>query len=390
MGEHAAVTNGDGGFFWHGLPANGLDFDLGGLLNGNGAAIGQHPLSEKQQNPDMQRQLWAAKLETQRTHQLLATSLDKLGVGLEIWDEQDRLVFCNKKNNRMHDDFYSADDVGQTFHSLMLANLKRAQWSEDYSRKKAWMEQRLSTRGQSREPYLQGLLGGRWVNVYETRTLDGHLIVARVDVSDLVRKGNDLEAMNRQLALQSATDALTGLANRRQFDEALNTEWLRAARGENGLCLLMIDIDHFKRYNDHYGHLAGDECLRRVGVALNRCVRRAGEMVARFGEEEFVMLLPGSDIEQARETAQRCLEQLEAEAISHAASPTAPRVTLSIGVAWVKPDARSEATALVNAADAAMYRAKTNGRNGCQVAVQRDWDIEDDAPRTVPAALWER
>jgi diguanylate cyclase (GGDEF)-like protein len=381
MNAHAQPISSNGGYFLHGLTSQGLGFNLD--AEPRHAPAGQ-------QSADWQRQLWAAKLETQRTHQLLAASLDKLGVGLEIWDAQDRLVFCNKKNNRMHDDFYTSEDVGQTFQSLMMANLKRSQWSDDYERKKEWMEQRLANRGMVREAYLQGLLGGRWVNVYETRTLDGNLVIARVDVTDLVRKGNDLESLNRQLAQQSATDALTGLANRRQFDEALNTEWLRAARGESSLCLLMIDIDHFKRFNDHYGHLAGDECLRRVGVALNRCVRRAGELVARFGGEEFVMLLPGSDIAQARETAQRCLEQLEAEAISHAASPTASRVTLSIGVASVKPDSRGSATMLLNAADAAMYRAKSNGRNGCQVAGQADWELEADAPRTVPAALWER
>ncbi len=381
MDTQASLMQSAGGYFLHGLTSHGLGFGLETTLE---------PESTSAHNTDLQRQLWAAKLETQRTHQLLAASLDKLGVGLEIWDAQDRLVFCNKKNNRMHDDFYTADDVGQTFHSLMQANLKRSQWSEDYARKKAWMEQRLASRGLAREPYLQGLLGGRWVNVYETRTLDGNLVIARVDVTDLVRKGNDLEALNRQLTQQSATDALTGLANRRQFDEALQTEWLRAARNETSLCLLMIDIDHFKRYNDHYGHLAGDDCLRRVSAALNRCVRRAGELLARFGGEEFVMLLPGADAVQARETAQRCLEQLEQEALSHAASPTAPRVTLSIGVAAIKPDARGSALKLINAADAAMYRAKTNGRNGCRVAEPSDWDIDADTPRTVPAALWDR
>jgi diguanylate cyclase (GGDEF)-like protein len=381
METYTAMNPNAGGYFLHALTAPGLGFPLEST-----------PVREQAdpQSANLQRQLWAAKLETQRTHQLLATSLDKLGVGLEIWDAQDRLVFCNKKNNRMHDDFYTADDVGQTFHSLMQANLKRSTWSEDYQRKKAWMEQRLASRGLAREPYLQGLQGGRWVNVYETRTLDGNLVIARVDVTDLVRKGNDLEALNRQLTQQSSTDALTGLANRRQFDEALQTEWLRAARNETSLCLLMIDIDHFKRFNDHYGHLAGDECLRRVGAALNRCVRRAGELVARFGGEEFVMLLPGADAAQARETAQRCLEQIEQEAVLHAASPTATQVTLSIGVAFAKPDARGSALKLINAADAAMYRAKTNGRNGCRVAEPSDWEIDADTPRTVPAALWER
>jgi diguanylate cyclase (GGDEF)-like protein len=149
----------------------------------------------------------------------------------------------------------------------------------------------------------------------------------------------------------------------------------------------MVDIDHFKNYNDRYGHLAGDQCLRRVATALGQCVRRAGELVARYGGEEFVMLLPNADINHACETAQNCLDRMQQEAVPHAASSTASRVTLSVGVASTQPDASMDAFTLVNAADAAMYRAKSGGRARYEVANQWDWSIEEDTPRTQPAPL---
>ena len=128
------------------------------------------------------------------------------------------------------------------------------------------------------------------------------------------------------------------------------------------LALLLVDIDHFKLYNDHYGHLAGDDCLRRVAQVLVGDVRRSGEIVARYGGEEFVILLPGSTEDGAREVAQRCLERMRTENIPHVASLTSSRLTMSIGAAACLPDAKSQPHALINAADAALYQAKQTGR----------------------------
>jgi diguanylate cyclase (GGDEF)-like protein len=199
---------------------------------------------------------------------------------------------------------------------------------------------------------------------------------------ELARAQDLASAAHEELARQSATDGLTGITNRRQFDEVLLQEWSRAARAGTSLGLLIVDIDHFKRFNDQYGHVAGDECLRRVARLLEGCVRRAGERVARYGGEEFVILLPGADLAQAEELAQRCLDAIAIVALPHVASPTADHVTFSIGIAQVVPDPLRDATRLVNAADAAMYRAKSSGRDRYVVAGQADWDIDKDAPRT--------
>jgi diguanylate cyclase (GGDEF)-like protein len=250
-----------------------------------------------------------------------------------------------------------------------------------------WLAQRLATRGTRKEPQLTELAGQKWVKTCETRTRDGYLVASWVDVTELVLKGKMLEASNLRLLHQSSRDELTGLANRRCFDRSLGTEWQRAARIATPLSLLMVDIDHFKQYNDNYGHVAGDECLRRVADVLDHCVRRAGEMVARYGGEEFVMLLPGADMDHACETAQQCLEMMQQEAIPHAASASGSRVSFSIGVACLLPDATMAPTAIINAADTAMYRAKSDGRACFKVADQADWNIDKDTPRTRPIAL---
>ena len=334
------------------------------------------------------RQLLVAKQATRQVRQLLASSLDTLDVGLEIWDEHDRLMLYNKKVNEIYPNFHMPADIGQSFEALMRAKLKRHVIPGAIGREQAWLAQRLASRGTHKSHSLKELADNRWVDFYETRTPEGYLVAAWVDVTELVRREKVLEASNQRLAQQTHVDELTSLANRRRFYQALATEWQRAARSGTPLGLLMVDIDHFKNYNDHYGHLAGDECLRQVASVLSRCVRRAGELVARYGGEEFVLLLPGADMADACETAQMCLDLMHKEAVAHADSPTAAQVTLSIGVACALPDALLDnPSILVNAADAAMYRAKSSGRAHFEVAGRADWEIDKDTPRTQPTPL---
>ena len=280
---------------------------------------------------------------------------EALDVGLAVWDEHGQQLMSNQANARLQDHQASSQGLAQ--------------------------------KGNADGPHLRMLSGNRWVLTYQANSTDGCRSMARVDVTNLVRRVKELEDRVRSLALESATDALTGLANRRQFDAVLLVEWNRASRTQSPLSLLMVDIDHFKKYNDHYGHLTGDQCLRRVAATLLGCARRAGDFVARFGGEEFVLLLPGADLEEARDTAQQCLDRMRELALPHAASPVAAFVTLSIGVASRTPEATEGVVSLINAADAAMYRAKSDGRARYQAASQGDWDIDDETPRTQPAAL---
>lgn len=199
--------------------------------------------------------------------------------------------------------------------------------------------------------------------VAEVRTATTHIFVGMLtDLSERKRQELRLRQANELLARQSTTDGLTGVGNRRLFDQALQIEWQRSARAGTPLAMLLVDIDHFKQYNDHYGHVAGDDCLRRVATLLRSCVGRGGEPVCRYGGEEFAVLLVDTDLAGAQVVAQRCLDSVRLAAIEHAASPLRPAVSLSIGVAACVAQADHPAQRLIEAADAALYQSKQGGR----------------------------
>lgn len=171
--------------------------------------------------------------------------------------------------------------------------------------------------------------------------------------------------LERRLADLAATDPLTGLANRRCFDQCLADEWSRARREGKPLSLLLLDIDHFKAFNDRYGHQGGDECLRKVAELLKSHARRPGDLAARYGGEEFVLLLPQTDSAGCREVGERVREGLWSLAIPHEASSTNSVVTASFGGTTAWPGlSNSSVPDFVEAADRALYRAKECGRNG--------------------------
>lgn len=176
-----------------------------------------------------------------------------------------------------------------------------------------------------------------------------------------------LQTLNQRLEALSTTDGLTGIANRRHFDRLLANEWLRCTRLAQPLALAMVDIDWFKKYNDCYGHQAGDECLRNFSRILAATVCRSGDMVARYGGEEFVFFAPTTDPEGALNMANKLCEELELAALPHAFS-TFGIVTASIGVAVVVPREGQEPAMLIEAADASLYLAKTQGRNRAVLA----------------------
>lgn len=180
-----------------------------------------------------------------------------------------------------------------------------------------------------------------------------------------------LDEANRELTRLSAVDGLTGIANRRSFDEALQREWRRAARKSSPVSLLIADVDYFKGFNDGYGHQLGDECLKKVAHVIAGRLRRPTDLAARYGGEEFVVVLPETDEQGAIDVAEGMRRAVEAESIKHDFSAAAPFLTISIGVASMIP-ARSDEDGfrdLFTQADAALYRAKRAGRNRCLSAV---------------------
>ena len=178
----------------------------------------------------------------------------------------------------------------------------------------------------------------------------------------VAQRTRQLEESNRKLTALSSTDGLTGLANRRCFDEVLEREWARAKRNNEPLALAMLDVDFFKPYNDHYGHQQGDECLRRVARVLAETIKRGVDLAARYGGEEFAFIAPATCASDALRMAEQVRGALEALALPHEKS-VLRCVTISVGVAVMVPGEQQESTLLVRTADQALYQAKSMGRN---------------------------
>lgn len=172
-----------------------------------------------------------------------------------------------------------------------------------------------------------------------------------------------LEKSNAELQRLSSLDGLTGIPNRRQFDETLKHEWQRAQRESTPLSLVLIDIDYFKLYNDTYGHQRGDECLKRVAVVLAESVSRPSDLVARYGGEEFVAVLPCINADGAEKMAERFRRAVQALEITHDASEAGAYVTISAGVATLVPSPANTLESFIETADRALYQAKEQGRN---------------------------
>ena len=190
-----------------------------------------------------------------------------------------------------------------------------------------------------------------------SKPVNAAVVRARVRTQLTVKRQSDAL---RELTL---TDGLTGVANRRAFDETLEAEWRRCARAQVPLSLSLVEIDHVKNFNDADGHQEGDACLQQAGAAMRRAAMRPQDLVARYGGEEFAILLPHLNMIGAEAVAGKVLEEIAFMGIAHERSSVGPWVTVSMGVASLTPSERHEAATLVKSADALLYEAKAGGRN---------------------------
>jgi diguanylate cyclase (GGDEF)-like protein len=198
---------------------------------------------------------------------------------------------------------------------------------------------------------------------YVTKPVRASILKARVRIHLELKSSRD------HLKALSIIDGLTQVANRRKFDEAIEYEWRRSCRNQRPISLLLMDIDFFKTYNDHYGHLAGDECLKIIAREISTVVRRPADLFARYGGEEFVLLLPDIESRGAAFIAKKVQETVKSVNVSHAYSPVAGYITLSIGVATRVPQEGQSHNDLIGEADKMLYMAKQNGRNQIQEAL---------------------
>lgn len=183
----------------------------------------------------------------------------------------------------------------------------------------------------------------------------------------IARDITDRKQFEEELRQLTTEDALTGVFNRRFFDENLEQEWRRMMRAQRPISLLMVDVDHFKHYNDTYGHIGGDVCLRQIASEMKRQMRRAGDIVARYGGEEFCVILPDTNSETAMAVAENLREAVENLCLEHRGEIGESVVTVSIGVATLVPTATTKSLNLVASADKALYHAKAVGRNRVQL-----------------------
>jgi len=197
---------------------------------------------------------------------------------------------------------------------------------------------------------------------YHTKAYIGHK-ERRIAICLLEEGQKKLALAYKELERLASIDGLTNIANRRHFDETFSMEWSRAMRETESLSLIMIDIDYFKQYNDSYGHLAGDECLKLVAATLQQSLQRPTDLAARFGGEEFVIILPGTHARGATKIAERIRKEIIHLQLPHENSETNDCVSISLGVATVAPMLRHDPSELLFLADSALYEAKDTGRN---------------------------
>lgn len=188
------------------------------------------------------------------------------------------------------------------------------------------------------------------------------------DISERKQTEQKLLQLQKQLEKLSYQDGLTGVANRRMFDNRLQMEWSNAQRNSLPLSLILLDIDYFKQYNDHYGHVRGDDCLKSVGQALSGAAVRPRDLLARYGGEEFVLLLPETDAQAAAQVAERCRQLIREQNIQHAHSQVAPLLTISLGVGTLVPGPFDQPEAFLERVDSLLYKAKHQGRDQAVLA----------------------
>jgi diguanylate cyclase (GGDEF)-like protein/PAS domain S-box-containing protein len=207
-----------------------------------------------------------------------------------------------------------------------------------------------------------------WIRdvVHVVRRADGSvesLIGFMFDITARKQAEDKILQLQRELEVLSYRDSLTGVANRRMFDTLYPVEWAKARATGEPLSLVVVDIDYFKQYNDHYGHVQGDECLRRVAQVLDAGASRSRDLCARFGGEEFVLLLPATDAEAARGVAERCRKLLGNEALPHARSGVGREVTVSMGAGTIVPGSDDDPGVFLARVDHRLYQAKSAGRD---------------------------
>jgi diguanylate cyclase (GGDEF)-like protein/PAS domain S-box-containing protein len=301
--------------------------------------------------------------ELQNSKNLLAHAMAGMSDGFAMFDSAGVLVFCNEQYRNAFPLSKDARVVGANIRDILRRIVQTHERLDiPQEGQEDWIEAASATLHCNKDEEIQ-LPNGEWRSLKTRLGEHGMAMVVVSDITAMKQAEHALRLSAQQLKTLAETDGLTGIINRRAFDEAFAREAARSARNNTPLSLLMIDIDRFKAYNDTYGHPQGDQCLRFISKCLSQSVKRPSDIVARYGGEEFVILLPETDQSGATLVAEEFALSLTQENIAHSGSEFG-RVTASIGISSATGRIlRAEPTRLLSLADAALYEAKSQGRN---------------------------
>ncbi|MUO81812.1 diguanylate cyclase [Agrobacterium vitis] len=299
------------------------------------------------------------------SRQQLADALANMADGLVMFDRQGKLVYCNERYRSMFSKTADIRVPGADLHDIIAASRARGEETAPRDSDPILPEQSLDSL-----PVLPLVPGKREIALWDGRTLEaqtrsvggGGSLIVFTDVTRAKQAEGLLRHTNRALEKAAFTDGLTGLYNRRAFDVHLRQEFARSHRTGSGVSLLMIDIDHFKLFNDRYGHQAGDQCLRQIATTLRSVAKRSTDIAARYGGEEMALILSDTDLAGGATVAEYYCQAVRDLHIPHGDSEKGI-VTVSIGVAAVPCDDIHSSDDLVASADAALYKAKHSGRD---------------------------
>jgi diguanylate cyclase (GGDEF)-like protein/PAS domain S-box-containing protein len=314
----------------------------------------------------------ALERQLRESKNLLSHAMAGMSDGFAMFDRDGYLLFCNEQYRNAFPLSGSARVIGAHISDIVRSVAEtRERLNVPYGSVEEWVNEATSTLHSNKDEEVQHQ-NGAWHSIRTRLAPDGTAMVVVSDITVMKQAEMALRLSAEQLKNLAETDGLTGLVNRRAFDEAFVREAAKCARSNTPLSLLMIDIDRFKAYNDTYGHLAGDQCLRLVSKCLLNSATRPADIVARYGGEEFVVLLPDTDDKAAAIVAEKFAGLLDEENIVHAQSEFGS-VTASIGIAsGIAPVLQAEPSRLLSEADAALYEAKMLGRNRILARVLAD------------------
>lgn len=304
------------------------------------------------------------EIELDERQRVLSFAMAQMSDGVAMFNRNGRLLFCNAQYQQL---FPLTSDVrvpGAHIRDILAAAVERREQQVGASTADvaAWTDEIAASLYRDSEEEVH-LFDGSWLRVSTRPSPDGVSMVVVSDITRLKRTELELLDATERLRQEATTDALTGLVNRRALDQRLEIEIARSLRANTAISVILLDIDHFKAYNDTYGHLAGDACLKAVSECLGQMFRRPADLVARYGGEEFLVVLPEVDSDGADSLANDYRDVLAALALPHEASSTG-RITVSLGIASYTPgETERSAAELIGRADEALYAAKTAGRD---------------------------